>query len=85
MKTNNPAFYNLVKSCFIAFCEESGLKPYINPVYFEHEGFSCSAENNEDETIQFRAVDAACQLCADGGVDYCFNCKRNCQIDFEEI
>jgi len=86
MKTNNINNYRLVKSCFIAFCEENYLVPYNNCVVWEHEGFSCSAENAIiEESVNYRAVDACCEYCKDGNVDYCFNCHRNNQIDFEQV
>ena len=85
MKTNNPQNYRLVKSVFVLFCEKNYLKPYNNPVFFEHDTFCCSAENDDGDTVQFVAVDAACPYCVNRGVDYCFNCGRSSEIDFEPI
>lgn len=85
MKTNRPQNFKLVKGVFYAYCEENSLVPHENAVMFEHGGFSCSAKDSYGEDHNFRAVDAACSYCEEGAVDYCFNCGRNYQIDFEEV
>jgi hypothetical protein len=78
LKTSNPNNYRLIRSVFQRYCKEHGLD---NPqVYFEHEGFSCSADDR-----YFRAVDAACPMCLDTDPDYCFNCGRYNKIDFERV
>jgi hypothetical protein len=82
LKTNNPNKYRLIGSVFMLYCEEQGFE---NPqVYFEHDGFSCSAQDDDEIERNFRAVDAACPMCLNSGVEYCRNCGRSNQIDFEE-
>ena len=85
LKTDKNHNYRLVRACFIAFCDENELTPYINGVMWEHEGFSCSAANEDGDILQYRAVDACCMNCCDSDLDHCPACNRNNQIDFEEV
>ena len=85
LKTSDQSNHDLVKSIFMSFCDERDLTPYLNCVTWEHEGFSCSAENADEETVQFRAVDAACPTCLDSNLDTCPSCGRHNEIDFEEV
>ena len=85
MKTNHIRNFSLVKSCFAAFCDQNGLELCDMPVLWEHGGFSCSAWDDGPDMKNYRAVDAACEVCNGSGVDHCFSCGRNNEIDFEEV
>lgn len=85
MKTNNKDHYKLIKAVFMLYCEEHNLTPYNNAVTWEHGGFSCLAFDDEGLDRNFRAVDAACNICKGRGVEYCYGCGRSNEIDFEEV